>query len=200
MFLALVPLLLMASGQAPPPQQPPTPPAPAVQQRPASRPQYDEKADAQALIAAAVAAAAEDDIRVLINWGANDDPRCAAFQTARRDREVADKFSDEFRLVSVDVGHADKNLALAERYGMKLEARALPAFTVLDAKGAVVAQIASAGMLSASEPPVMDPKALAAALTKHQTSAPPAQPLFDAALAEARRQDKLVFVWFSAPW
>ena len=198
MFLAILPLLLVAAGQAPPPQQPQAPPA--VRPRPAPRPQYDEKADPQVLIDAAIAAAAEDDIRVLINWGANDDPRCAAFPVARREQELAEKFSDEYKLVSIDVGHADKALAAAERYKVKLDARALPAFTVLDAKGAVVAQITSTDLVSTANPPVLDAKALAAMLTKYQASAPPAQPLFDAALAEARRQDKLVFVWFAAPW
>ncbi len=85
MILHFLPLVLAMSGQAlPPPQQAPPPPpqqavpaTPTVAPRPPQAPRkiYTETADAKALIATAIAGAEESDIRVLINWGANDDER-----------------------------------------------------------------------------------------------------------------------------
>ena len=104
-------LIVQAAGQQTPP-----PPAKIVSvvQRPAPSPLYNDKADAKAAIESAVRAAATDGIRVLINWGANDDAGSKKFADAKKAPELAQStpsfFSDEYRLVSVDVGHLDKNL------------------------------------------------------------------------------------------
>jgi hypothetical protein len=204
MVLPLLPLLVMMSGQAPPAppsQQAPAVVAPAGQARPA-RKLYNETADAKAQIETAIKAAAEDDIRVLVNWGANDDERCTKFAQAQRSPEISGPafFSDEFKPVYVDVGHLDKNMDLAQAYGAKPSAGALPYVTVLDKAGKVLAGASASEFASEADPTATDPKKLAAFLAKHQAAAPDAGPQFQAALSQAKKDGKYVFLWFSAPW
>jgi hypothetical protein len=206
MVLQLLPVLIAMAGQTAPPSTILTVPrqttaAPAQTPRPAPK-LYNETANAKDTIDAAVKAAATDDIRVLINWGANDDSRCTAYATAQRAREVNATFSwfsDEYKPVNVDVGHLDRNLDLAKAYGVKLEADALPALTVLDAKGKVVANISSRE-LAASDGSAFDSKKITAFLTQYKAPAPDATAQFEAAARQAKQEGKTLFVWFSAPW
>jgi hypothetical protein len=204
MTLSLLSLVLAMSGQAaPPPPQPPPTVAPAIVQKapPAPRKVYNETADAKAQIAAAVASAAEDDIRVLINWGANDEEACTKYQQVQRAPEVSSKFRDDYKLVYVDVGHLDRNIDLAKSFGVTLAAGALPHFTILDAKGKVLAQMSATSLASDTDAAAFDAKKMGAFLTTHQAPAPPpVGPVFDAALTQAKREGKQVFVWFAAPW
>jgi hypothetical protein len=206
MLLPVVPLLLMLGGQAPPPQASPAPVKPP--QRAPSK-LYNETADARAQIDAALKAAAENDIRVLVNWGANDDEACTKFQQDMSGRGSANpayeiirtKLSNEYRYVRVDVGHLDKNQDLAAAYGVQLSAGALPHLTVLDRQGKVLAQQPSRELAAApGGPTVYDPDKIAAFLKQHQVAPVAADPLLAAALAEAKRDGKYVFLWFSAPW
>ena len=211
MVLHFLPLVLAMSGQAtPPPQQaPPQPPQQSVpatatvapRQPQAPRKIYNETADARAQIATAIAGADESDIRVLINWGANDDERCTRFTQVQRSPEVTTPkfFSDEYKVVYVDVGRTDKNMDVAAAYGAKPAAGALPYYTILDETGKVLAG-APATELVGDDPAALDPKKFAAFLAKHQAPAPDADPPFQAALSQAKRDGKYVFLWFSAPW
>jgi hypothetical protein len=208
MVLHFLPLVLAMSGQAlPPPQQAPPPqqsvPAATVAPRPPQAPRkiYTETADAKAAIATAIAGAEESDIRVLINWGANDDERCTKFPQVQRSAEIATPkfFSDEYKLAYVDVGHLDKNTDVAAAYGAKPSAGALPYFTVLDAHGKVLAN-ASATEMAGDDPATIDPKKFAAFLATNQAPAPDADPPFRAALSQAKKDGKYVFLWFTAPW
>jgi hypothetical protein len=205
MLVPVVPLLLMLAGQAP--QQAAPAPVRPPQQAPPKL--YNETADARAQIGAALKAAAEADIRVLLNWGANDDEACTRFQQDMSGRGstnpayeiIRTKLSNEYRYVRVDVGHLDKNLDLAATYGVKLSAGALPHLTVLDKQGTVLAQQPSQPFMAApGGPTVYDPEKIAAFLKQHQVAPVAADPLLSAALAEARRDGKYVFLWFSAPW
>jgi hypothetical protein len=208
MVLHLLPLLLAMSGQpqaqqqAPPPRQSvPATPTAAPRQAQAPRKIYNETVDAKAAIATAIAGADESDIRVLINWGANDDERCTTFTRVQRSPEVTTPrfFSDEYKLVYVDVGHIDKNMDVAAAFAAKPAPGALPYFTVLDARGKVLAN-ASATELAGDDPATVDPKTFAAFLEKHQAPAPDADPPFRAALSQAKKDGKYVFLWFTAPW
>ncbi len=204
MLVPVVPLLVMLAGQAPPQAAPPPP-------RPTQAPPklYNETADARAQIDAALKAAAEDDIRVLVNWGANDDEACAKFQQDMNGRGSANpayetirtKLSNEYRYVRVDVGGLNRNLDLASAYGAKLSPGALPHLTVLDKQGKVLAQQPTRQLAApAGGPTVYDPDKIAAFLKQHQVPPVAADPLLAAALAEAKRDGKYVFLWFSAPW
>ncbi len=208
MFLQVLPVVLALAGQTAPPPPPPVQAVPAQRiaaptQSPRPAPKlYNETANAKDAIDAAVKAADTDDIRVLINWGANDDPRCAAYATAQRAREVNvtfNFFSDEFKAVHVDVGHLDKNLDVAKAYGVTLTADALPALTVLDQKGKVVANISSKDLASA-DGVGFDSAKIAGFLTQYKAPAPDAVAPFEAAVKQAKREGKTLFVWFSAPW
>lgn len=208
MVLHLLPVMFALAGQTAPPPPPPvrtvpaqTIAAPAQTPRPAPK-LYNETANAKDAIDAAVKAAGTDDIRVLINWGANDDARCAAYATAQRAREVNATFSffsDEYKPVYVDVGKADKNVDLAGTYGVKLDASALPALTVLDQKGKVVANISSRD-LAGADGAGFDAKKIAAFLTQYKAPASDAIAPFEAAVKQAKQEGKTLFVWFSAPW
>jgi hypothetical protein len=197
-----VALIVQAGGQQIPP-----PPSPAqvasVVQRPAQRPLYDEKADAKAAIEAAVHGAAIDGIRVLINWGAIDDPGSKKFADAKSAPEIAQAtpsfFSDEYKVVNVNVGHLDKNLDLAQSYGVKLSADGLPALTVLDETGKVIANTTAAAFRPDGDSAGIDARKIAAFLKQHQAPAPNAVAQFEAALKQAKSDGKTVFVWFSAP-
>ena len=212
-MLHVLPFILALSGlaagqQTPPPKTPPSTPAvvstvPAqVVQRTQAPPPFDEKADAKAAIEAAVHAAATDDIRVLVAWGANDDPGSTAFIAARRSPLITQPafFSDEYKIVNVNVGHLDRNVELAGSYGVALKSDALPALTVLDAQGEIVANTNAAALRPEDNPAGIDPQKIAAFLKSNQAPAPDAVAPFEAAVEQARQQGKTVFVWFSAPW
>lgn len=191
----------LLAGQTPPPAQPAAP----VQtvQRPAPPPPYNEAADARAAIAKAIEGAATDEIRVLINWGANDNDGTPKFQQVMRSPDVTKGHftSDEYRVVNVNVGHLDRNLDVAKAYGMTLAADALPAFTILDDKGRVLARASARDLALSDDPAAFDPAKVAAFLTKYQAPPPPdAQTPLQAALKQAKKDGKFVFVWFSAPW
>jgi hypothetical protein len=204
MLVSAVALLLTLAGQAPPPS--PTPPPKPAQGPPKL---YNETADARAQIDGALKAAADDDIRVLINWGANDDEACAKFQqdlvgrgsTHTAYETIRTKLSNEYRYLRVDVGRLDKNVDLAATYGVRLSPGALPHLTVLDKQGKVLAQQPAQQLAaSAGAPSAYDPDKIAAFLRQHQVAPVAADPLLAAALAEAKRDGKYVFLWFSAPW
>jgi len=208
MLLHMLPLVLAMSGQATP-QSPPAQPqqaAPAPAPRPA-RKLYNETADAKAQIADALKAAAEDDIRVLINWGANDDDTCTKFPQALRgnpmteaQQQVSLKLSNEYRQVYVDVGHLDKNQDLAGLYHASLAGGSLPHFTILDKTGKVLAQKSAGDFAADTDPAKFDVAKVLKLLEQYQVASPAAAPLFAAALKRAKAENKEVFLWFSAPW
>jgi hypothetical protein len=203
----LVPLLLLLGPglqQPPPPQPPPTSASAAVAAKPAqpARKLFNETADAKAQVASAIAAAAEDGIRVLLVFGSNDDERSANWPKIQRAQEIAGPrfFSDEYKVVYIDVGKADKNLDVASSYGMKIDAASLPAFAVLDEKGTAVTR-ASAAEFPGADAVSLDAKKVAAFLAANQAAPPPdPEPQLKAAVSQAKKDGKYVFLWFSAPW
>jgi hypothetical protein len=209
MLLQVLPFVLAIGAQTPPPQTPP-PVVPAAPVQTAPRvvppppPTYNPTDDASVRIAAAIKAAHTDEIRVLINWGANDDDRCKAFTAALRTKEVsATRYSaDEYKIVNVDVGHLDKNLDVAKTYGVTLTSGALPAITVLDDTGKVLVNASANDFtLATHDPNAFDTARIAAFLTKNQAPPPPDASIpFQAALTKAKAEGKTVMVWFSAPW
>jgi hypothetical protein len=102
--------LFMATGTTPA-QEAPKPAVSIQRSAQPARKTYNETANARTQIDSAVKAAAEDGIRVLVNWGSNDDARCAAFMQVIRTAELAEArfLADEYRHVAVDVGNGDRN-------------------------------------------------------------------------------------------
>lgn len=182
--------VLAAAQQTPGPTAKPLPPP------------FDEKADAKVDIKKAIDAAAIDGIRVLVTWGSNDDKGSMQFIESKRAPAVqkAALFSDEYKSVNIHVGHLDKNTDIAKTYGAILKPDALPALTVLDSAGKVIANTNWAALQSDADPAGIDAVKVAAFLKSHQAPAPDAVAPFEATLKQAKKEGKAVFVWFSAPW
>jgi Thioredoxin-like len=203
MLARVLPFALMLAGQTtaqPPPKPVPAAPAPVVRQAVTRPPLY--MTDVKERMGRALELADVDDIRVLINWGANDCEPCKQFDLATTQPEVRKtRFaSTEYHVVNVDVGNLDKNLDLAKQYGVTLKKELLPMLTVLDEHGKVLTQAAAPDFISPGKPDAFDPARVAAFFTLHQAPAPDAVAPFDAAVKRAKTEGKLVFVWFSAPW
>lgn len=111
----------------------PTPTSPEI-----DRP-YDESADAQAQIDAAVAASRGDGKRVLLMFGANWCIWCRRLAwTMENDASVSTALGEGWRVVHVDVGPhgSSTNRDVARRYGDPL-GNGLPCLVVLDDEGHV---------------------------------------------------------------
>lgn len=160
---------------------------------------YNPTADAKAQIAAALKAAKEDGIHVLLNFGSNADGASQDLAAARRSKELGRFFSTEYRVVNIDVGE-DRNVDVARTYGVTLAAGSLPVLAVLDGDGKVLARTSASAFRSDADPK-FDTAKMAAFLTTHQPPpAPDAEPMLAEALKRAKAESKTLFVWFSAPW
>lgn len=98
---------------------------------------YDEAADARSQVAAAIADAARSKTPVLVVFGANWCADCKILDMAFRQGAAAPLVASHFRVVKVDVGRFDRNVALAESYGVPLK-QGIPAVAVLSPEGRVV--------------------------------------------------------------
>ena len=163
---------------------------------------FDESANAVDQIAAAVAKAKKENRRVLIQWGANWCGWCHLLHgTFAKDSEIRRELMYEYDVVLVDVGQADKNLELAEKYGAMFAEKGLPYLTILDADGEVVVNQETESLEKKEEGiNAHEPKAIMEFLTKHQATAPAAKLVLDAGIEQAKAENKLVFLHFGAPW
>jgi thioredoxin 1 len=100
----------------------------------ASRPIYDESADAQRQIRMAMAEASRTGKNIVLDFGANWCPDCRALDAEMRKPELSSLIAKAFVIVPIDVGRMNKNLDLARRYHIPLE-KGIPALAVLDARG-----------------------------------------------------------------
>lgn len=181
-LLLLGPLSLAAQQQAEP-ERPPV---------------YDESADAEADIAAALAVAARDNKRVLIQWGANWCGWCTKLHDLfRTDRTVSRTILYEYEVVTVNIGRWDTNLDLVEHYGADIQNNGVPYLTVLDADGNVVANRETGSL---EEGDHHDPALVQAFLEEHQADYPDADVLLTEALQRAEEEGKRLFLTFGAPW
>lgn len=98
---------------------------------------YDEAADAHAAVRSALAAAAQANTPVLVVFGANWCPDCRVLDMAMHTGSSAPLMQKHFRVVKVDVGRFDRNVDLAEAYGVPLK-KGIPAVAVLSPQGKVV--------------------------------------------------------------
>jgi thiol-disulfide isomerase/thioredoxin len=104
----------------------PTPPYP-----------YDEKADAEADVAAALKRAKKAHKLTLIDFGGNWCGDCRVFAGVIEQPDVKAWVDKHYEVVTVNVGRYDKNMQIPARYGItKLEG--VPSFLVVDGKGQLV--------------------------------------------------------------
>ncbi len=102
-------------------------------------PLYPDTSRASADIEAAVAQAARENKRVLVDFGGDWCTDCKILDINFHKPENAALLAKKFVVVHVNVGDRgiDKNFDVAERYGIPLK-KGVPALAVLDAKGRVV--------------------------------------------------------------
>ena len=95
---------------------------------------YDETADARAAIEQARAQAAAAGKRVLIVFGANWCGDCRVLDTAMKQGRLKALLDGRFLVVKVDVGRFDRNVDIAQRYGVPLK-KGIPTVAVLATDG-----------------------------------------------------------------
>jgi len=101
---------------------------------PASEPIYDEKADAQNDVRAAIHEAGLHHKNVVLIFGANWCGDCHALDHQMHQPELAAFIEKNFVVVKIDVGKVDKNLDLGAKYHVPLK-KGIPALAVLDPEG-----------------------------------------------------------------
>ena len=95
---------------------------------------YPEGADAKQEIAEALEHASAAKKRVLLVFGANWCYDCDVLDAAFKHPLIEPLIRDNFEVVHVDIGEADKNLDLSAKYQIPLD-KGIPAVAVLDASG-----------------------------------------------------------------
>ena len=91
---------------------------------------YNEAADARQEIRQALADAAQSGKSVIVVFGANWCGDCKVLDLAMKQGSSAAFVAREFKVVKVDVGRFDRNVAVAESYGVPLK-NGIPAVVIL---------------------------------------------------------------------
>ena len=107
---------------------------------------YDESANAKAQIKDALAQSATSGMPVLLVFGANWCADCKILDMAMKHGANASYFSREFKVVKVDVGRFNRNVDIAEAYGVPLK-NGVPAVIILSPANQVM-YITRAGELA----------------------------------------------------
>lgn len=98
---------------------------------------YSETSDPRADIAAGMAEAKREHKRVLLDFGGDWCPDCQVLDIYFHQQPNEEILQKNFVLVHVFIGHMDKNLELAQQYGVPIN-RGVPALSVVDANGKIV--------------------------------------------------------------
>jgi len=94
---------------------------------------YDEKADAEAAVKAAMGRAKTNHKLLLIDLGGNWCPDCRVLAGTMELPELKRFISKQYELVMIDVGRFDRNLQIPGRYGID-KPKGVPALLVIDPK------------------------------------------------------------------
>jgi len=112
-------------------------PAPPPVAPSGSRVIYSETADPRADIQQALATAAKEHKRVILDFGGNWCGDCQVLDIYFHDAKNLSLLQSNYVLVHVDIGHMDQHTDVAEKYGVPL-AKGVPALAVLDSNGNLV--------------------------------------------------------------
>lgn len=99
---------------------------------------YDETANADAIIAAALARAKVLNKRVLIDLGGNWCPDCRILAGIMQRPEMRRFLDAHYIVVLVDVGRFDRNLEVPARFGITERLAGVPAVLIADTGGNLV--------------------------------------------------------------
>ncbi|MBC7835036.1 MAG: thioredoxin family protein [Phycisphaerales bacterium] len=164
---------------------------------------YDETADAKQQIAEAVAKAAKNNRRVLVQWGGNWCGWCILLHDKMAsDSTLKKELLYEYDVVLVDIGNWDKHMDLAQSYGADLKGNGVPYLTVLGADGKAIAN-QETGSLEAKQTDGQnghDAAKVLSFLKKHEAAPHSAEESLSQSLAKAKSENKMVFLHFGAPW
>ncbi len=100
-------------------------------------PIYSDTADAKAEIRAALITAVREHKHVILDFGGNWCGDCQILNIYFHDPSNAGVLQANYVLVDVNVGEYDKNLDVAQQYGVQLN-KGVPALVVLDEHGRVL--------------------------------------------------------------
>ena len=98
---------------------------------------YNEAADARKEIRQALSEATQAGKSVIVVFGANWCGDCKVLDLAMKQGASAAFVTREFKVVKVDVGRFDRNVGVAESYGVLLK-NGIPAIVILSAANKVV--------------------------------------------------------------
>jgi thiol-disulfide isomerase/thioredoxin len=93
---------------------------------------YDEKADAVAMVAAAKARAAAEHKLLLIDLGGDWCPDCRILAGTMEQPELKSFVDAHYEVVTVDVGHFNRNLQIPARYGITKRLEGVPSVLIID--------------------------------------------------------------------
>jgi len=165
---------------------------------------YDENADGKALLAEACKRAAKDNKRVLVQWGGNWCGWCHLLHDFyKKEPEVVKVLRDEYELVLIDVTQFKKDESHWKSLGVDFANHGFPFLTVVDASGKLVANEATAPLETPKEKAKSngyEKDKVLAVLKKHVAPPLVARDVLAAAVERAKRENKLVFLHFGAPW
>ena len=98
---------------------------------------YDEKADSEADVAAALKRAKKAHKLTLIDFGGNWCPDCRIFAGLIEQPDLKKWVDKHYEVVTVNVGRYDKNMQIPARYGVD-KLKGVPSFLVVDGNGKLV--------------------------------------------------------------
>ena len=119
---------------------------------------YDEKADADAAVAAAFEKAKRTGKLVLLDLGGNWCPDCIVLANFLRLPEIKRFTDSHYEIVAVDVGRFNRNLQIPARFGYTERLKGVPTVLVATPDGKLVNQ---ADVFAFTDARHMTPKALA---------------------------------------
>jgi thiol-disulfide isomerase/thioredoxin len=99
---------------------------------------YDEKADADAVVAAAFARAKKNHRLVMLDLGGNWCPDCVILANVMRLPAMRDFMAAHYEFAAVDVGQFDKNLQIPARFGFTKRLEGVPTVLVATPDGKLV--------------------------------------------------------------
>jgi thiol-disulfide isomerase/thioredoxin len=183
-------------------------PEPESPAKPKRQRLYDETADVQQQIDAALVSARRENRRVLIVWGGDWCGWCHSLHGRfEHDAKLRKELLYEYDMVLADAGWDGKNVDLDRSYGADLNHGGYPFMTVLDAtSGKPIAQQRTGSLVlrdkngKASVTYGHDPDQLFNFFKAHEAPRLQASSVLQAGIDAAKSSRRLVLVHFGAPW